>query len=71
MFFKRRGGHAVRWRLIVFLEVVKAVCRALMLNVTGWRMGISPAVSDQRAGEEEVNATGEPAVEEFLDEGRL
>lgn len=69
MFFKRRGGDALRWRLVVFLEIIKAVCRALMLRVTGWRMGISPAVPDQRASEEEAGASEEPGIEELLDGG--
>ena len=38
-----------------------------MLKVTGWRMGVSPAVPDQRAGEEEVRASEEPGIEELLD----
>ncbi|KAL8785955.1 MAG: hypothetical protein Q9195_008419 [Heterodermia aff. obscurata] len=55
MFFKRRGGDKLRWRLIVFLEFIKLVCRALMLRVTGWRTGINPANPEQRASEEETS----------------
>ena len=63
MFFKRRGGDKLRWRLIVFLEFVKLVCRALMLRVTGWRTGISPATPEQRAATEEENAPPPPVSE--------
>ena len=51
----------------MFLEIVKALCRALMLRVTGWKMGISPAVSEQRAIEEEAHRSESPKLEELLD----
>ena len=38
MFFKRRGGDKARWRLVVVLEVIKAVCRTIMFWMTGRRM---------------------------------
>lgn len=71
MFFKRRGGDKKRWRLIVFLEFVKVVCRALMLKVTGWRTGINPATPEQRASEEENTSSPpeDPAIDELSDEG--
>ncbi|KAL8691781.1 MAG: hypothetical protein Q9218_003082, partial [Villophora microphyllina] len=37
MFFKRRGGDKARWRLVVLLEIVKAICRTIMFWVTGRR----------------------------------
>lgn len=69
MFFKRRGGDKLRWRLVVFLEIIKAVCRALMLKVTGWRMGIDPSTPDQRASEEEtsVSSSEESEVMDDMD----
>ncbi|KAL8635348.1 MAG: hypothetical protein Q9226_009364, partial [Calogaya cf. arnoldii] len=39
MFFKRRGEKA-RWRLVVVLELIKAICRTIMFWVTGRRMVI-------------------------------
>ena len=69
MFFKRRGGDKLRWRLIVFLEIIKAICRTLMLRVTGWRMGINPATPEQRANEDENTASSseEVGMEELTD----
>ena len=71
MFFKRRGGDRARWRLIVVLEIIKAICRALMLRVTGWRMGISPATPEQRASEEETSAenTDDSVISDLSDAG--
>ena len=69
LFFKRRGGVKLRWRIIVFLEIVKAICRTLMLRVTGWRMGINPATPEQRANEDETSASSseEVGMEELTD----
>ena len=71
MFFKRRGGDKLGWRLVVFLEIIKAICRVLMLRVTGWRMGINPATPEQRASEDESSASSPEAagMEELLDGG--
>ena len=67
MFFKRRGGDKRRWQLIVFLEFIKVVCRALMLRVTRWRTGITPATPEQRANEEEnpSSSSEEPGFDEL------
>ena len=46
MYFKRRGERA-RWRLVVVLELIKAICRAIILRTTG-RRGVSPPVSHER-----------------------
>ncbi|KAL9131981.1 MAG: hypothetical protein Q9217_000191 [Psora testacea] len=35
--FAKRAGEKVRWRVVVLLEVVKALCRFLMLRLTGSR----------------------------------
>ncbi|KAL8670112.1 MAG: hypothetical protein Q9168_005339, partial [Polycauliona sp. 1 TL-2023] len=40
MFFKRRGGEKARWRVVVVLELIKAICRTIMFWVTGRRMVI-------------------------------
>ncbi|KAJ4348659.1 uncharacterized protein N0V89_010037 [Didymosphaeria variabile] len=38
----KRKGEKVRWRVIVLLEVVKAVCRLLLLRLTNSRPLVSP-----------------------------
>lgn len=46
MYFKRRGERA-RWRLVVVLELIKAICRAILLKVTRRRV-VSPPLAQER-----------------------
>ena len=48
MFFKRRGGEKARWRLVVVLELIKAICRTIMFWVTGRRMVIEGLGTGER-----------------------
>ncbi|KAI4103229.1 MAG: hypothetical protein LQ339_004332 [Xanthoria mediterranea] len=48
MFFKRRGGQKARWRLVVALELIKAICRTIMFWVTGRRMVIEGSTTGER-----------------------
>ncbi|KAL8807064.1 MAG: hypothetical protein Q9182_000897 [Xanthomendoza sp. 2 TL-2023] len=74
MFFKRRrGGEKARWRLVVMLEIIKAICRTIMFWITGRRMvvegsgGDRPQIPESPAEEEEnglVAAGEEPNVME-------
>jgi peroxin-16 len=53
----RRRGEKVRWRVVVFIEVVKAVCRLFLLRFTNSRPLVSPPLPerevDPRSPEEE------------------
>ncbi|KAL9017123.1 MAG: hypothetical protein Q9185_005525 [Variospora sp. 1 TL-2023] len=62
MFFKRRGGDKARWRLVVVLEVIKAICRTIMFWVTGKRM-VAEGPGAIRPNVPEPSSTG--AEEEF------
>ncbi|KAL8807044.1 MAG: hypothetical protein Q9223_005525, partial [Gallowayella weberi] len=59
MFFKRRGGEKARWRLVVMLEIIKAICRTIMFWITGRRMVVEglgaerPQIPEPHAEEEE------------------
>ena len=44
----KRAGEKARWRVIVVLEVVKAVCRLCMGRVSGSRPVIATGVGDER-----------------------
>lgn len=52
----RRRGEKVRWRVIVFIEIAKAICRLLLLRLTNSRPLVSPPlperVLDPRSTEE-------------------
>lgn len=52
----RRRGEKIRWRVIVFIEVVKAICRLILMRLTNSRPLVSPPLpereQDPRALEE-------------------
>lgn len=56
----KRAGEKARWRVIVLLEVVKAVCRLCMSRVSGSRPVIATGVGDERT----ERSGGKPADEE-------
>lgn len=43
----RRKGETVRWRIVVVLEIVKAVCRLLLLRLTNSRPLLSPPLPER------------------------
>lgn len=56
----KRAGEKARWRVIVLLEVVKAVCRLCMSRASGSRPVIATGVGDERT----ERSVGKPADEE-------
>jgi len=48
--FAKRAGEKVRWRVIVVLEVVKAVLRLCMGRMSGGRPVVGSNVGDERQG---------------------
>ncbi|MCJ1469675.1 Peroxisomal membrane protein pex16 [Pseudocyphellaria aurata] len=64
----KRHSEKLRWRLVVALELVKAVCRFIILRVTGGRMGVSPPVAE-REGVVPPESGGDASGDEE-DEGR-
>jgi peroxin-16 len=38
----KRRGEKIRWRVVVVIEIIKAICRLLLLRVTGGRMVVPP-----------------------------
>jgi len=62
----KRKGVRVRWRVVVLLELVKAICRFLLLRITNSRPLVTPALPERDIIPEEV-AVEEEA--EFEDEG--
>lgn len=44
---KRRGGEKSRWRVVVLLEGIKAVCRLLLLRITRTRQIVTPALPER------------------------
>lgn len=57
----RRRGQKTRWRVVVFLEFAKAICRLLLLRLTNSRPLVSPPLPEREVdprttqGEEDQN----------------
>jgi peroxin-16 len=45
----KRRGEKVRWRVVVILEAIKAVCRLLLLRLTNSRPLLSPPLPEREA----------------------
>lgn len=59
----KRKGERVRWRIIVVLELVKAVCRLCLLRITNSRPLVTPALPEREVIPEEEAPTEEEEVE--------
>ncbi|KAL2074283.1 hypothetical protein VTL71DRAFT_8061 [Oculimacula yallundae] len=64
----KRKGERIRWRVIVLLEVLKAVCRVALWRITNERPLVTPPLPE-RDVIPEVEADNEDEGEGFEDEG--
>lgn len=46
---KRRGGEKSRWKVVVLLEAIKAICRLVLLRVTRSRPLVTPVLPEREA----------------------
>ncbi|KAF4589030.1 peroxisomal membrane protein pex16 [Ophiocordyceps camponoti-floridani] len=74
MMGKRRGGERARWRVVVLLEAIKAVCRLLLLRATRARPLLTPALPEREQvadGDEAGQGSQSPlrSESEFMDDG--
>lgn len=68
MWAKRRGD-ALRWRVVVLIEAVKAFCRLLLLRITRSRPLVTPALPERdKVDEPEEEEDGGKALAELMDE---
>ena len=44
---KRRGGDKSRWKVVVLLEAIKAICRLLLLRITRSRPLVTPVLPER------------------------
>lgn len=70
---KRRGGERSRWRVVVLIESIKAVCRLLLLRVTRSRPLVTPVLPEREPIPEDDEMSEEQEQEqksesELLDE---
>jgi peroxin-16 len=64
----KRRGEKVRWRVVVILEIIKAVCKMFLLRITNSRPLVTPALPEREVIPEE-SASEEGGEEDFEDEG--
>ena len=65
--FAKRSGEKIRWRIVVFLELVKAICRILMSRMTGWR----PVIASSIGAESHERITGEGGEDGPIENGDI
>jgi peroxin-16 len=69
----RRRGEKVRWRVIVIIEIIKALCRLMLLRLTNSRPLVSPPIpereEDPRASEADHEAGDWNGMETPTSEG--
>lgn len=63
----KRKGERIRWRVVVVLEIIKAVCRLCLLKITNLRPLVTPALPEREVIPEEEA----PAEENEDEEARL
>lgn len=66
---KRRGGEKSRWKVVVILEALKAICRLLLLRITRSRPLVTPVLPEREPIPED--ATQEDEEEAFRSESEL
>jgi peroxin-16 len=64
----KRRGERVRWRIVVLLEIAKAVCRLLLLRITNSRPLVTPALPEREVIPEEEAPSEEEELEMELNE---
>ncbi|RDA82575.1 hypothetical protein CP532_3067 [Ophiocordyceps camponoti-leonardi (nom. inval.)] len=57
---KRRGGEKARWRVVVLLEAIKAVCRLLLLRAARGRPLLTPALPEREPTADEDDTAVSP-----------
>ncbi|KAJ9651333.1 hypothetical protein H2198_009367 [Neophaeococcomyces mojaviensis] len=66
MIARRRGGERSRWRVVVFLESFKAICRLILLRLTNSRPLVTPPLPLREDFAPVVEQ--EDPIDEFLEE---
>ena len=68
MVARRKGGEKTRWRVVVLLESFKALCKLLLMRLTGSRPLVSPPLPlrEEFAPEEPASDTDETLTDEEL-----
>ena len=68
---KRRGGEKARWKVVVLLEAIKAMCRLMLFAITKSRPLVSPVLPERDAIPEQTDEDADEMVSgdsELMDE---
>ncbi|KAL7621636.1 hypothetical protein AAE478_008963 [Parahypoxylon ruwenzoriense] len=64
----KRKGERVRWRVVVVLEIIKAVCRLLLMRVTHSRPLVTPALPERDPVPPDAEQNDNDALKELMGE---
>ncbi|KAI0376983.1 peroxisome membrane protein [Hypomontagnella monticulosa] len=64
----KRKGEKVRWRVVIILEVIKAVCRLLLMQITNSRPLVTPALPERDPIPPDVESNDDDALKELMGE---
>ncbi|RSL40798.1 hypothetical protein CEP53_013144 [Fusarium sp. AF-6] len=68
---KRRGGERSRWKVVVILEALKALCRLLLLRITRSRPLVTPVLPEREPIPENATAAAEEEELAYRSESEL
>ncbi|CAJ2503622.1 Uu.00g110160.m01.CDS01 [Anthostomella pinea] len=64
----KRRGEKVRWRVVIVLEAVKALCRLLLMRITNSRPLVTPALPEREPITTDDGQNEEDALNELMGE---
>ncbi|KAI1445410.1 peroxisome membrane protein [Annulohypoxylon stygium] len=64
----KRKGERIRWRVVIVLEIIKAVCRLLLMRVTNSRPLVTPALPEREPIPPDVDSSDEDTLKELMGE---
>ncbi|KAF5007579.1 hypothetical protein FDECE_6087 [Fusarium decemcellulare] len=68
---KRRGGERSRWKVVVILEALKAICRLLLLRITRSRPLVTPVLPEREPIPEDAAAAEDEEEIAYRSESEL
>jgi peroxin-16 len=64
----KRRGEKVRWRVVIALETLKAMCRLLLMRITSSRSLVTPPLPEREPIPTEDDGSDEDALKELMGE---
>lgn len=63
---KRKGGERKRWRVVVLLEAIKALCRLFLLRITRSRPLVTPVLPEREPVPEDHDDNADAELKELM-----